>query len=168
MGLCGSMGTSLRSNLNMKSSSLSRACPDDVLAQTPAAKGLDLADETVFEHLEERLLAAVRDGDADTLETLLADDLIYIDQYGHQLDKNEDMAVHRSGNLQIERLDVRSRNIRLLGDGAVVTTRIKIVGSFIGSPFSGFFSYTRVWERSEDRWLVVSAHSSSSAMEMHS
>jgi ketosteroid isomerase-like protein len=152
----------------MRSSSLNVPFPDDVFPRTQAVKGLDIADETVFERLEARLLTATRDGDADTLEALLADDLIYIDQYGHQLDKEEDMAMHRSGNLRIGRLDVRSRNIRLLGDGAVVTTRIKIDGSFIGSPFSGSFSYTRVWRRNSDHWLVVSAHCSSSSMEINS
>jgi ketosteroid isomerase-like protein len=145
----------------IRSSSADVLDADAVFPRTQAAKDQDIVDGSDFEQLEDRLLAAMRAGDAETLETLLADDLIFINQYGHQLDKMEDMAKHRSGNLRIERLDVRSRNIRLLENGAVVTTRVKIDGSFLGTPFSGSFGYTRVWRRNNDRWLVVSAHCSS-------
>ncbi len=136
---------------------------DDANSQAEAAKGLATGDRDVVERLEERLCAAMLAGDADMLDGLLADDLVFINQQGQRLGKAEDLAAHRSGNLRLTRLDISQRDIRVFEGGAVVTLRADLGGSFAGTPFAGAFSYTRVWRRQSNRWQVVSAHCSAIA-----
>ena len=115
--------------------------------------------------LEDRLAAAMKAGDAATLEALLAEGLVFIDQNGRSQGKAEDLAMHRSGLLRLDRLEIADRKLRELGPAAaVVTLRAKLEGRFRGAHVAGHFAYTRVWQQTgEESWQVVAAHCSTVA-----
>ncbi|WP_419899631.1 nuclear transport factor 2 family protein [Roseomonas sp. USHLN139] len=115
--------------------------------------------------LEDRLAAAMKAGDAATLEALLAEGLVFIDQNGRSQGKAEDLAMHRSGLLRLDRLEIADRKLRELGpEAAVVTLRAKLEGRFRGAHVAGHFAYTRVWQQTgEESWQVVAAHCSTVA-----
>lgn len=125
---------------------------------------------------EDRLAQAMRAGDAASLDALLAADLVFIDQNGRSQGKAADMAIHRSGLLRLERLEISDRKVRLLGeDAALVTLRARLEGRYQGAHFSGHYAYSRVWLRrpatagaagmtevgaAGTGWVVTAAHCS--------
>jgi ketosteroid isomerase-like protein len=117
-------------------------------------------DRLSIQRLEDQLRAGMLAGDADALDDLIADDLIFTDHQGHRLGKAQDLDAHRSGALRLDRLDLSDRDIKMLDSAAVVTVRADISGSYEGTPFAGAFAYTRIWSRRAGRWSVAAVHCS--------
>ena len=113
-----------------------------------------------IEHLEEQLRAAMLASDCVMLGRLLGDDMVFTNQDGMRLTKEDDMAAHASGLLQIARLEFSSRDIRVLGDAAIVCVVAALEGRYAQQPFGGTFAYTRLWLRSAGDWQVEAAHCS--------
>jgi ketosteroid isomerase-like protein len=110
--------------------------------------------------LEQRLCAAMRDSDVETLDALLADDLIFTDHLGGLWTKSDDLAAHRSGQIQVASVVASAQRINVRDALAVVNVRLEIAGHFGGEPASGTFRFTRVWApAAKGRWQVVAAHS---------
>lgn len=109
--------------------------------------------------LEQRLLDATFASDLDTLDSLLADDLVFITHTGALAGKKTDLDAHRSGLLKLTELSAADEHIRLHGSTAVVTLKLTLSGHFDNEAFAGTFRYTRVWAQQADgAWQVVSAH----------
>lgn len=110
---------------------------------------------------EAALRTAMLAGDVDALDALLDEDLWFTDQAGNRLSKADDLAVHRSGRLKLETIDlVDPRYIRRWGDCATVCVAVDLAGFFDGESFFGRFAYSRVWHERDGRWRVVLAHCS--------
>jgi ketosteroid isomerase-like protein len=109
---------------------------------------------------EERLRSAMLNSDVDTLDELLAPDLIFTSHLGQLWKKEDDLAAHRSGAIKIEQVNVFDRQIRLVGEVAIAWVGVYISGSIAENKSAGNFRFTRIWARSsDDRWQVVTAHS---------
>lgn len=118
-------------------------------------------DTTTIERLEERLRDAMLSSDIAALDELLGDQIVFTNQNGQRLSKADDLAVHRSGMLDIGRIDMVDKPvIRLLEDSAVVCVTVDLAGSYDSQQFAGTFAYTRLWHRSEGRWRIEAAHCS--------
>lgn len=107
---------------------------------------------------EARLAAAMLAGDVAALDELLADDLVFVDQGGRLLDKAADLAVHRSGQLRVTRLDLSDRVVRAADDTVLVVVRADLAGTWEGAPFAGRFRYSRLWRREPRGWRIAAAH----------
>ncbi|HWT97149.1 MAG TPA: nuclear transport factor 2 family protein [Terriglobales bacterium] len=104
---------------------------------------------------ESRLRQAMLGSDIDVLADLLADDLLFVGPQGQVLTKTADLDTHRSGQLQLTRIDFSETEIRPLGDTAVVLTRASLAGSYMGATFAGDFRYLRVWRNGSAGWQVA-------------
>ncbi|EHM02512.1 hypothetical protein HMPREF9946_01038 [Acetobacteraceae bacterium AT-5844] len=114
-----------------------------------------------IEASEAALRAAMLTADANALDRLLADDLIFTTQTADILDKASDVEAYRSGRLKLTRADYSDRAIRFASaDTAIVTLRAELVGHFEGTAFVGAYRYTRVWRRGDKGWQVLAAHCS--------
>lgn len=103
-------------------------------------------------------------GDVAELDGLLADDLLFTDHMGRTLTKQEDLEAHRSGLLRLCEVRVLETQTRDLGgESAVVSVRVRLLGSYGEAGFEGDFRYTRVWHRGPAGWRVVAAHCSAIA-----
>jgi hypothetical protein len=108
---------------------------------------------------EERLRTAMLRSDLEVLDELLAPELIFTNHFGHVLGKEDDLAAHRSGLLRVKELEPSERAVLLLGDVAVVSVRMLLVGTYDGNAANGDFRFTRVWALSPAKTLrVVAAH----------
>jgi len=97
--------------------------------------------------------------DVSSLEELLAPDLIFTDHLGHLLGKDDDLAAYRSGKLKVKELKSSEQQIRIVGEVAVVSARVQLVGTYDGRTANGDFRFTRVWARSpKNTWRVIAAH----------
>jgi hypothetical protein len=108
---------------------------------------------------EERFRAAMLRSDIEVLDELLAPELIFTNHRGQMLGKEDDLAAHRSGLLRVKELKPSERVVLLLGDAAVVSVRMLLVGTYDGNAANGDFRFTRVWALSPAKTLrVVAAH----------
>lgn len=111
--------------------------------------------------VEERLRVAMLASDCGVLDELIADELIFTNHLGHAFEKADDLQVHRSGVLKFHLLESSEMRVRANAQIAVVSVRMKVAGTYGGSPFSDDLRYTRVWRLSVDgRWEILAGHSS--------
>jgi len=117
--------------------------------------------KTQIENLENELIEAIKTSNVATLDSLLADSVIFTNHTGHLVTKQDDLAAHSSGNLQIFSLEASARLIQDYGDVAVVSVVKDLSGSFSGHTFAGIHRYTRIWKKNEaGSWQVIAAHES--------
>lgn len=121
---------------------------------------MDNTIEMQIVEVEERLRVAMLGSDVGTLDELLATELIFTNHLGGVIGKEDDLAAHRSGTVEIHELTPSDRYIRIYGDVAIVSVRVHLSGCYAGVPSQGDFRFTRVWALSGDRvWRVVAGHS---------
>lgn len=119
-----------------------------------------MAPEAQIAVLEEQLRTAMLRSDCEALDRLISAELVFTNHAGIRLTKQDDIAAHASGELQIRRLDVFDQTIRVLGDTAIVCLVAAIEGSYAGNAFSGSFAYTRFWFCSSCGWKIEAVHCS--------
>ena len=108
---------------------------------------------------ENRLRQAMLASDVGILNELLAPDIIITSHLGELLSKQDDLAAHESGLIEIHELNPSEQQIKLCGEVAIVSVRMQLSGSYKGNPANGDFRFTRVWAISpSDSWHVVVAH----------
>ena len=117
------------------------------------------------QEMERRLREAMLGGDVAALDELLGDGLVFVDQAGRRLGKDDDLAHHRSGLLTIGALRPSDERIRVVGGGtvAIVNVTVAVEGRYADAPFAGTFAYTRLWCQEDGRWRVKAAHCSAVA-----
>ena len=109
---------------------------------------------------EERLRLAMMDSDVAQLNLLLADDLLFTNHLGHLLSKQADLAAHEQRLLTITELHASEQQVRIQGNVAVVSVRMRLTGTYHDAETHGDFRFTRVWAQSADGALqVIAAHS---------
>ena len=99
-------------------------------------------------------------GDADGLDTLLADDWMLTHSDGRTQTKAEYLDQLRTGSRTNQGIENRDVALRRYGDTAVVTGTSVQGGVTDGKPWEGQFRFTRVWVQRDGRWQMVASHSS--------
>lgn len=116
--------------------------------------------KTAIKAAEERLRAAMETSDVSELDALISSDLVFTTHLGQILSKQDDLEIHKSGMLKMEKLTLSEQNIIFKGDVAIVTTLAEITAQFQGQPANGKFRFTRVWANQEERWQAIVGHAS--------
>lgn len=106
------------------------------------------------------LVQAQLDGDANALDRLLDDDLLFAGMDGNLFTKQDDLAMHRSGQLRVIKMDAIDRRILHLGDTSVVTVLMDAEAVINGSSTASTLRYTRVWHRRPQGWRIVAGQMS--------
>lgn len=109
-----------------------------------------------IEQLENQWRDAILASDTATVASMLADDYVGIGPNGTISTKAEDLAARSSGQQTYARLELEDRKIRIFGTTAVVTSKVKVQGTYGGMPLLGEYRYTRVWDLSHGQWHIVS------------
>jgi ketosteroid isomerase-like protein len=105
--------------------------------------------------LEERLRQAMLAGDADALDSLIADSLLFVSHTGVLVTKEEDLRQHRTGLLRFIAIEPSDRHVESLGQTVVVSVRMHLVGEYDGATFAGSYRFLRVWLEKDGRWQIV-------------
>lgn len=95
----------------------------------------------------------------DSLDRLLDDRLMYIHSNGWVQSKQEVIDDMLSGKLIYKQTDLKELKVRLYGNTAVVTGTGRFVGSREANEFDLSLSFTEVYVKKGNRWLLVSRHS---------
>ncbi len=111
--------------------------------------------DTEIRQLEEALRIAMLSSDAEALEALIADDLIFVGPSGEVLGKQDDLALHRSGRQKVSMADWQLVEIAMHDQMAVALTTADLAGTFDGVAFSSRFRYCRFWGKRSGAWRVL-------------
>ena len=115
--------------------------------------------KTQIINIEERLRQAMLDSNVSVLNELLAPEIMITSHLGEVLEKQDDLAAHKSGLFKINGLEPSEQQIQIHREVAIVSVRMQILGSYNGSPANGDFRFTRVWTVSpRGAWHIIAAH----------
>ncbi|CAN5880837.1 hypothetical protein BH11GEM2_BH11GEM2_08360 [soil metagenome] len=137
---------------------MSKTAHDPELALMAAAVVGEVAPEIV--ELEARLRAAQLAADVDTLDALIAEELLFTGPDGQLGTKAEDLAGHGSGAVRFRGHVPEELRVRRINPDAVITAlRARLAVEVAGTLVEGTYRYTRVWVRESDAvWRVVGGH----------
>ena len=108
---------------------------------------------------ERRLQAAQLAADADALDLLLDDRLVFTGPDGRQYGKADDLALQRSGRQRLTRVEEEELAVLVAGATGVTWFLGAVAGTFEGEEFAARLRYTRTWvHAAEHGWRVVAAH----------
>ena len=94
------------------------------------------------------------------MDSLLADDYLGVTANGTLETKADLIALRRTGTIHLSELNLSDLKVRVYGDTAVVTSRAEVAGTNGGTDISGHYRYTRVYNRRNGSWRIVSFEAS--------
>ncbi len=104
---------------------------------------------------ERSLLEAMKTSDAERLDALLHDDLLFNGPDGTTSTKAIDLTNYRSGNIHLHTVASSDQTVRMIGDTAVVAVTVELQGNYLGQALDGKFRYIRVWKCTASSWKVI-------------
>lgn len=111
--------------------------------------------------LEERLRQAMLHSDVAELDQLIAPELLFTSHLGQLVSKQQDLALHRSGTLNLTALTPSDQHLQLNEGFAVVSVQMHLLGIYAGTEIDEHIRYTRVWSLSSVGSVqIVAGHSS--------
>jgi ketosteroid isomerase-like protein len=116
--------------------------------------------ENAVADLDTEYQAAVKKNDAATMDRILADDFILVTGSGKTYDKADLLAEARSGRFHYELQDDAEQKVRVYGDTAVITAKLREKGTEEGIPFDKIVWFSDAYVRTRDGWRYVFGQSS--------
>ncbi len=113
-----------------------------------------------IEGLEQDWRRALLASNMSELDHLLADDYLGVTANGTLETKADLLAMRRTGTIRLSQLDLSDLKVRVYGDTAVVTSKAEVSGTNGGTDISGRYRYTRVYNRRNGQWRIVSFEAS--------
>jgi ketosteroid isomerase-like protein len=121
------------------------------------------ADARELQHLETVWNDAHEHGDSNALDALWADDLEVAVPKMPVMAKAEVLGFARSGRMKFLHYATSEIRVRVYGDAAVVTGRLKRTRTLNGNEVSDDWRFTKTYVRQAERWRVVAFHASEAA-----
>jgi hypothetical protein len=117
--------------------------------------------EAQIVEIEERLRQAMLHSDVAELDALIAPEIIFTTHLGQLYSKEEDLAAHRSGVFKFRELTPSEQRILIHNGFAVVSVKMRVLGSYEGSETDFSIRFTRVWSKSStDSLQIIAGHTS--------
>ena len=107
---------------------------------------------------ERRLQAAQLASDVDELDRLIDDRLVFTGPDGRLYGKADDLAVHRSGQQRMSRVEEEDLRVLVHGGTGVTWFLGSLAGTMAGEPFQARVRYTRTWVHDDHGWRLLAAH----------
>jgi ketosteroid isomerase-like protein len=120
------------------------------------------SDAEIVAALDTEFQAAVGRNDADTMDRILADDMVLVVGNGTVYTKADQLKEARSKSITYEQqIEVdNSQKVRVWGDTAVVTAKLWIKGTQGGKSFDKRLWFSDTYVRTKDGWKYVFGQSS--------
>jgi len=109
--------------------------------------------------IENEIMAAIKNKDAATLESLIADDFVYRTHFGAEADKAT--FLESIAQFPVEILSLRGEELRVnvYGETAILTgVQVAEARPPEGETEESAVAFTDVFVRHDDRWLMVLAY----------
>ncbi len=118
-------------------------------------------DAKIVAALDTEYQAAVQRNDADTMDRILAADFTLVTGLGKTYSKADLLNEARSGRIIYERQDDSEQTVRLWGETAVVTAKLRAKGTENGKPFDYTLWFSDTYVRTAAGWRYVFGQASS-------
>jgi ketosteroid isomerase-like protein len=129
-------------------------------AQAPAAVAAPDQDLARFTQLESVWNNAHLQGDAEALDRLWADELRVFVPRMTPMGKPQALSFFRSGRMKFMRYETSELGVRVYGETAVVTGRVRRARERGGQTVEDDWRFTKVYVRTAGAWRVVAFHAS--------
>lgn len=113
------------------------------------------SDTTSLQFDERRLRDAMLTGNVRELDLLLHPELLFIGPDGGIYGKEDDLALHRTGQPRMTSIDILDERHVHHAEASLASVMAHMKGTFKGQAFAGDFQYLRLWIRSPDGWQVA-------------
>ena len=130
------------------------------LSQKPAREAGEARDIKELTRLESVWNEAHLRGDGSALDKLWADDLFVTVPDMPVMNKEESLAIWKSGKMKFDIYRTSDIRIRVYGDSAVVTGQLVRIRDANSKEFEDDWRFTKVYVRRQGKWLVVAWHGS--------
>lgn len=139
---------------------------DSRAAATPTPEKVDAAAiEAEIIKLEREWVAALKNGDADTIRRIMADDIVIINADGSTPTKAEEVQAVQSGAVTMESMDIFDPKVTVLdadnafvvGRGVITNGRLKVPNSTRPIDISGEYRFLDVYAKRDGRWQAVAS-----------
>jgi ketosteroid isomerase-like protein len=130
------------------------------LAQKPARETRASRDVKELSRLEAVWNEAHLRGDAIALNNLWDNDLFVTVPDMPVMNKEESLAIWKSGKMKFDIYRTSDVRIRVYGDSAVVTGQLERIRDSTSQKFEDDWRFTKVYVRRAGRWQVVAWHGS--------
>jgi hypothetical protein len=107
---------------------------------------------------DRRLQAAQLRADADVLDGLIDDRLVFTGPDGRLYTKQDDLDLQRSGGQRLTEVTEESLTALVVGDTGVTWFLGWLAGVFQGEVFRAHVRYTRTWIHTPTGWRLLAAH----------
>ena len=123
-----------------------------------------LADDAEIRRLDKEISVATWTADPVWFEENLSDDYVLVTPTGAMKSKREVIRELATPGMRMEPFDPFDVHVRIYGDTAVVTGRMRQRFILGGIRYANDLRYTDVYVKRKTRWLLVSAHASTVAL----
>src|SRR5687768_12502155 len=130
------------------------------VSQKPARETRQSRDIKELTRLESVWNEAHLRGDAAALDKLWAEDLFVTVPDMPVMNKEESLAIWKSGKMKFDIYRTSDIRIRVYGDSAVVTGQLVRIRDANSKEFEDDWRFTKVYVRRDGRWQVVAWHGS--------
>ncbi|MFC5682987.1 nuclear transport factor 2 family protein [Flavobacterium sp. MAHUQ-51] len=108
----------------------------------------------VVEH-ENILYQAIIEGNINTLEKLLHNDLLFIIPNGEMITKEIDLNMYREGTFKVNEIVPNMEALNIIDDVAVVVVLMELKGSYNSESFEAKYRYIRFWKNFKEGLKVI-------------
>ena len=91
----------------------------------------------------------------DSLRTLFHEEAVFV-HMGATMDKTQELAVIRSGEIQYKHVDIEESSARYIGTTAILLNKIRLVAVVGGNEVTNPFVVTEVYVQQNDSWTLAS------------
>jgi hypothetical protein len=113
-----------------------------------------------FNRLEDVWNIAHRNGDADALASIWADDLEVVVPRMAPMSKSDALAFARTGHMRFERYDTSDLKLRRYRETVIITGRLQRAYVLGSNRREDDWRFTKVYLRQNGAWRVISFHAS--------
>jgi len=124
------------------------------------ASGNSTDDAKIVAALDTQYQAAVKNNDADTMDRILAEDMVVVIGSGKIYTRADLLQMARTRRVQYEHQEDSDQTVRVWGDTAVVTAKIWLKGTDEGKPFDWHLWFSALGDTSIRKIRIIRSRTS--------
>ena len=114
---------------------------------------MTIEDEIII--LEEKLIAAIKEGNITVLDELLHDDLVFNIPNGLTISKSMDLENYSSGVMKVYDIGTTDRIVKSIDDFSTVAVTVHLKAKYGDQTIDGKYRYLRVWKLFDNSWKII-------------
>lgn len=141
-------------NRSMILAALLLAAPAALPAQAAPLAGAEMQQEKHLLELSRQKWLWMAEKNVEALSRLFDDQAVFV-HMSRTMDKAQELEVIRTGNIEYRRADIKDISVRIIGNTAIVLSRIDLHAIVRGNVADNPFSVTETFVRAGGEWKLA-------------